>query len=82
MMLLAVPFIGQGGVDPTAFVAALAISATVVDSCPFSTAGALVIANSRVDERDHLYRGLLLWGGLMILTAPLLTWLVIILPMQ
>jgi di/tricarboxylate transporter len=82
MMLLAAPFIGQRGVDPTAFVAALAISATVVDSCPFSTAGALVIANSRTEERDSLYRGLLLWGGLMVVTAPVLTWLLIILPAQ
>jgi di/tricarboxylate transporter len=80
MMLLAAPFLGQPGVDPTAFVTALAISATVVDSCPFSTAGALVIANSRAGEREHLYRGLLLWGGLMIVTAPLLTWLLIVLP--
>jgi di/tricarboxylate transporter len=73
MMMLAVPFIAQGGVDATGFVIALAVSATVVDSCPFSTAGALVVANTRADERDRVYRALLVWGAAMVLTAPLAT---------
>jgi di/tricarboxylate transporter len=73
MMLLAVPFIAQGGVDATGFVIALAVSATVVDSCPFSTAGALVVANTQPDERDRVYRALLVWGAAMVLTAPLAT---------
>jgi di/tricarboxylate transporter len=73
MMMLAVPFIAQGGVNATGFVLALAVSATVVDSCPFSTAGALVVANTQADERERVYRALLIWGAAMVLTAPLAT---------
>jgi di/tricarboxylate transporter len=73
MMMLAVPFIAQGGVNATGFVLALAVSATVVDSCPFSTAGALVVANAQAVERDRVYRALLVWGAAMVLTAPLAT---------
>jgi hypothetical protein len=68
----------RGDVDTTGFVVALAISATVVDSTPFSTVGALVVANTEDDERARVYRGLLLWGAAMVVTAPLLTWLVFI----
>ena len=75
MMLLAVPFISEGGAAAAGLVVALSISATVVDSCPFSTAGALVVANSEPAERDRVYRGLLMWGAVMVLTAPVLTWL-------
>jgi di/tricarboxylate transporter len=80
MVPLAVPFMAQGEVATTGFVVALAISATVVDSTPFSTVGALVVANAGEDERTHVYRGLLAWGGAMVLTAPLLTWLIFVLP--
>lgn len=73
MMMLAVPFIAQGGVEATGFVIALAVSATVVDSCPFSTAGALVVANTQPEERDRVYRALLMWGAAMVLTAPIAT---------
>ncbi len=75
MMLLATPFLSQGGEAAAGLVVALAISATVVDSCPFSTAGALVVANAEAAERERVYRGLLLWGGVMVITAPVLTWL-------
>jgi hypothetical protein len=76
--MLAVPFLAQGGFPAAGFVMALAISVTVVDSSPFSTAGALVVANARHEERDAVFRGLLIWGGAMALTAPLATWLIFI----
>ncbi|MCI0486933.1 MAG: C4-dicarboxylate ABC transporter [Blastocatellia bacterium] len=78
MIPLAVPFMARGEVGTTGLVVALAISATVVDSTPFSTVGALVVANSEDEERPHIYRGLLLWGAAMVVTAPLLTWLIFI----
>jgi len=31
-------------------------------------------------ERAHVYRGLLAWGGVMVLTAPFITWLLFVLP--
>jgi len=78
MILLAAPFMLQGGVGVTGFVIALAISSTVVDSSPFSTAGALVVANASEGERENVYRGLLAWAGLMVLSAPLLSWLLFV----
>jgi di/tricarboxylate transporter len=75
---LAVPFMARGELSTTGLVVALAISATVVDATPFSTVGALVVANSADEERPHIYRGLLLWGVAMVITAPLLTWLIFV----
>jgi di/tricarboxylate transporter len=75
MIALAAPFMIQGDVGVIGFVIALAVSATVVDSSPFSTAGALVVANAAEGERQHVYRSLLAWGAAMVLTAPLVTWL-------
>ena len=62
----------------TGLVIALAISATVVDSSPFSTAGALVVANAPAAERAVVYRGLLAWAAVMVVTAPLATWLLFV----
>jgi Na+/H+ antiporter NhaD/arsenite permease-like protein len=78
MILLAAPFMAQGAVNVTGLVIALAISATVVDSSPFSTAGALVVANAAEAERAHVYRGLLAWAAIMVVTAPLATWLLFV----
>jgi hypothetical protein len=80
MIPLAVPFMVRGDIATTGLVVALAISATVVDSTPFSTVGALVVANAADGERSRIYRGLLLWGAVMVVTAPLVTWLVFIVP--
>lgn len=78
MIVLAAPFMAQGTVSVTGLVIALAISATVVDSSPFSTAGALVVANTTAAERAVVYRGLLAWAAVMVVTAPLATWLLFV----
>jgi len=80
MMPLAAPLLAQGVVGTTGLVVALAVSATVVDATPFSTVGALVVANASEEERARVYRALLSWGALMVVTAPLVTWLVFVLP--
>jgi Na+/H+ antiporter NhaD/arsenite permease-like protein len=77
---LAVPLMARGEINPTGLVVALSLSATVVDATPFSTVGALVVANAEDEERAHVYRGLLWWGMAMVITAPLLTWSLFILP--
>jgi di/tricarboxylate transporter len=77
---MAVPLMARGEIGATGLVIALALSATVVDATPFSTVGALVVANAEDEERTQLYRGLLIWGAVMVVTAPLLTWLIFILP--
>jgi hypothetical protein len=68
----------RGDIGTTGLVVALAISATVVDATPFSTVGALVVANAEDEERPLVYRGLLRWGATMVVTAPPLTWLIFI----
>lgn len=80
MTPLAAPLLAQGAVGTTGLVTALAISATVVDAMPFSTVGALVVANASEDERALVYRSLIWWGALMVITAPIVTWLVFVLP--
>jgi hypothetical protein len=69
-----------GAIGTTGLVTALALSATLVDAAPFSTVGALAVANASDSERQHVYRGLLAWGGAMVVISPLVTWLVFILP--
>jgi hypothetical protein len=42
--------------------------------------GALVVANASEEERPAIYRGLLGWGAAMVITAPVITWLVFVVP--
>ncbi|MHA6622194.1 SLC13 family permease [Pseudonocardia sp. DLS-67] len=77
---LAVPFLVQGEIGVSAMITALAISATVVDSTPFSSVGALTLANAPEAERPVLFRTMLIWGLSMAVTAPVFTWLLFILP--
>jgi di/tricarboxylate transporter len=80
MIPLAAPFMAQGLVGTTGFVTALALSATLVDATPFSTVGALAVANASDTERRHVYNGMLAWGASMVVIAPIVTWLVFVLP--
>lgn len=77
---LAVPFLLAGEIGAVGVIIALALSSSIVDSSPFSTSGALCVANSPEDQRDYVYRTLLRWGLSMILVAPLLTWLIFVVP--
>ncbi|MEK6289688.1 MAG: SLC13 family permease [Acidobacteriota bacterium] len=77
---LAVPFLLQGNVHPVGVVAAIAVSSTIVDVSPFSTNGALVVANAHGVDKDHFYRQMLMYSGLVVAIGPLLAWLVLVLP--
>jgi di/tricarboxylate transporter len=77
---LAVPFLLAGEVGAVGMIIALAISSSVVDSSPFSTSGALVVASSGPDVRDRVFRGLMTWGLSMIIVAPVLSWLIFVAP--
>ncbi|MGW8379576.1 SLC13 family permease [Streptomyces sp. ODS28] len=77
---LAVPFLRDGSVGAVGMVTAIAVAATVVDVSPFSTNGAIVLANTRSAERDAVYRQLLLYGGAVVAVVPLFTWLAFVLP--
>jgi di/tricarboxylate transporter len=77
---LAVPFLETGAVGAVGLIIALAISSSVVDSSPFSTSGALTVANSPDDKRDFVFKRLMQWGFSMVLIAPPITWLVFVVP--
>ncbi|MGW8943578.1 SLC13 family permease [Streptomyces koyangensis] len=77
---LAVPFLGQGEIGVVGMVAALSVSATVVDVSPFSTNGALVLAAAEDTDRDRFFRQLMLYGGAVTATAPLVLWLALVVP--
>ena len=76
---LAVPFLQSGtGVDPIGFIAAMAVSSTIVDVSPFSTNGALVLANAQGVDRDVFLRQLMIYGGIVTVVAPVVVWLLFI----
>jgi Na+/H+ antiporter NhaD/arsenite permease-like protein len=77
---LAVPFLLAGEVGAIGVIAALGVSSTVVDVSPFSTNGALVLANAHEDDRDRVYKQLLAFGAAVVLVAPPVAWLVMIAP--
>jgi hypothetical protein len=70
-----VPFLAQGEIGAVGVIIALSISASVVDSSPFSTSGALVVANSPDDRREFVSGGMS-----MIIIAPLTAWAIFVLP--
>ena len=75
---LAVPFLQRQDVSAIGVIAALGISASAVDSSPFSTSGSLVVANAPEEERELVYRRFLQWGFAMVALAPLTAWLVLV----
>ena len=77
---LAVPFLMRGEVNPVALIAALAISSSVVDCSPFSTNGALVVANAEPGERESVFRQLMIWGMSIMVIAPIVVWAILVVP--
>lgn len=77
---LAVPFLLTGQIGAVGVVIALAISSSVVDISPFSTNGALCVANAEPRERDLVFRQLMRWGMSLVVIAPLVTWGVLVAP--
>ena len=75
---LAGPLLATGALSSSGTVAALAIAATVVDVSPFSTDGALVVANSREEDRQRVYRQLMMYAGGVVLVAPVLAWALLV----
>ncbi|MFG6432657.1 SLC13 family permease [Roseateles sp. LYH14W] len=76
---LAVPFLqGDTGVSAIGFIAAMAVSSTIVDVSPFSTNGALVLANAKGIDRDVFFRQLMTYGAIVTVVAPVLVWLLFV----
>ena len=52
----------------------------MVDVSPFSTNGAIVLANSEEEDQDRVYKQLLIFGAAVVVLAPLGAWLVMVVP--
>jgi Na+/H+ antiporter NhaD/arsenite permease-like protein len=78
---ISIPLIADGGIAAGAFVAALAVSSTIVDVSPFSTNGALMLANrpATIEERTY-YKQILTYSVIVTLVGPLLVWAALVLP--
>ncbi|MDA3649746.1 hypothetical protein LZ318_33765 [Saccharopolyspora indica] len=77
---LAVPFLQTGSIGAIGMITALAIAATVVDVSPFSTNGAIVLANAKGVDRDAFFRQLLIYGAVVVAVVPAALWLLLVLP--
>lgn len=76
---LAVPFLqGDTGVGAVGFIAAMAVSSTIVDVSPFSTNGALVLASAKGIDRDTFFRQLMVYGAIVTVVAPVVVWLLFV----
>ena len=63
------------------FVAALAISSTIVDVSPFSTNGAPMLANRPDTIAEPVYyKQILTYSVIVVLVGPLLVWAALVLP--
>ncbi|MDN4160181.1 SLC13 family permease [Nocardioides abyssi] len=71
---LAVPFLLTDQVNAVGLIAALAISSSVVDCSPFSTNGALVVANADAADRELVFKRLMQWGMSIVVVAPIVAW--------
>jgi Na+/H+ antiporter NhaD/arsenite permease-like protein len=80
---IAVPLVQAGGISAVALVAALAVASTIVDVSPFSTNGALMVAN-RPDtiSEESFYKQILTYSAIVVVVGPLLVWAAIVLPSQ
>lgn len=73
---LAAPLLVAGELPALGFTLALCVAASAVDSSPFSTGGALVVANSEEGEQDKAFKGLMTWGMSMVAIIPVVVWVI------
>ena len=77
---LAVPFLQAGDIGTVGVIVALSVASTIVDVSPFSTNGALVLANAQDVDRDRFYKQILGYSGIVVVVGPFLAWLVFVVP--
>ena len=78
---LAVPFLATGDIGAVGVIAALAVASTIVDVSPFSTNGALVLANAPENvDKEKFYKQILAYSGVVVVVGPAIAWLVMVVP--
>jgi len=68
---MAVPLAASGAIPGWALITTLGVSATIVDSSPFSNTGATLLASAAPEDRLRLRRLLLRWSMAMVVVGPL-----------
>ena len=81
---LSVPFLIMSDGSPAALsatmlIGALAVASSAVDVSPFSTNGALAVANASY-QSDYVYQKLFIWCWALIIIVPIVAWATMILP--
>lgn len=71
---LAAPLFGTSALDAIPLAAAIAVSTTIVDTSPFSTNGALVVANAAPEGRAALLRQLIIYSAFIVAVGPFAAW--------
>ncbi|USX53347.1 SLC13 family permease [Lentzea sp. HUAS12] len=77
---MAIPLLLTDSLPAVGVVAAMAISTTIVDVSPFSTNGALVLANARGVDRTRFYRQVISYTCVIVALGPIAAWAVLVLP--
>jgi di/tricarboxylate transporter len=77
---MAIPLLLTDSLPVAGVVAAMAISTTIVDVSPFSTNGALVLANARGVDRNRFYRQVISYTCVIVGLGPIAAWAVLVLP--
>jgi hypothetical protein len=77
---MAIPLLLTESLPAVGVVAAMAISTTIVDVSPFSTNGALVLANARGVDRNRFYRQVISYTCVIVALGPVVAWAVLVLP--
>lgn len=78
---IAIPLIAAGDLSAVAVVASLVVASTIVDVSPFSTNGALMVANrpDTIDE-EKFYKQILGYSAIVVAVGPLLVWAIVVAP--
>ncbi len=78
---IALPLIAHGHLNAGLFVAALAVASTIVDVSPFSTNGALMLANRPDTIAEPVYyKQILTYSVVVVVVGPLLVWAALVAP--
>ncbi|GAB3931780.1 SLC13 family permease [Kribbella albertanoniae] len=78
---IALPLIAHGHLNAGLFVAALAVASTIVDVSPFSTNGALMLANRPDTITEPVYyKQILTYSVIVVVVGPLLVWAALVAP--
>ena len=76
---MSVPLAISGGVSGWALMSLMGVCAAIVDACPFSTSGALIVAAGAEEERPRLKSLLTRWGLSMVIVGPVAAIIVLML---